>query len=191
MADHVGPITRLPRLTILLFVGAIVGQSGFGLLPEEAHGWFEPISVVALTMVAVLLGADLTSENLAKHGRAIFTISLAVVVGTTLIVWAGMPALGIEPGLALLLGAIAIVTVPPAIADVILQSGIKNRFSGDRRHRRRLLPDRVQCLPGIRPSIRAMDRPNRKRNSRSWRRGFARRDYRLSSGLFDRSPETQ
>lgn len=128
-ADHIGRITRLPRVTILLLLGLLVGQSGFGLLPEEADGWFEPISVIALTMVAFLLGAELTSENLAKHGRAIFTISLFIVCGTTLIVWAGLSALGVAPGLALVLGAIATATAPAAIGDVIRQSGIKNGFS--------------------------------------------------------------
>ena len=128
-ADHIGRITRLPRVTILLLFGLGVGQSGFGLLPEEAHAWFEPISVVALTMVAFLLGADLTRENLASHGRAIFAISLAVVTGTTVVVWVGLSLLGVDPGLALLLGAIATATAPAAIADVIHQSGIRNAFS--------------------------------------------------------------
>lgn len=128
-ADRIGRITRLPRVTILLLFGLLVGNSGLGLLPEAANGWFETISVVALTMVAFLLGADLTRENLASHGRAIFAISILVVGGTTVVVWAGLYALGVESGLALLLGAIATATAPAAIADVIRQSGIKNGFS--------------------------------------------------------------
>lgn len=128
-ADHIGRITRLPRVTILLLLGVLAGPSGLSLLPEEATDWFEPISVVALTMVAFLLGADLTRENLSSHGRAIFGISIAIVVGTTVFVWVGLSALGVDPGLALLLGAIATSTAPAAIADVIHQSGIKNGFS--------------------------------------------------------------
>ncbi|MCG6883851.1 MAG: cation:proton antiporter [Silicimonas sp.] len=128
-ADRIGRVTRLPRVTILLLLGLVVGQSGLGLLPEAAKGWFESISVVALTMVAFLLGGDLTRENLASHGRAIFTISLLVVGGTTVFVWAGLSFLGVEPGLALLLGAIATATAPAAIADVIRQSGVRNSFS--------------------------------------------------------------
>ena len=128
-ADRIGRMTRLPRVTVLLLLGLLVGQSGFGLLPEQATDWFEPISVVALTMVAFLLGADLTRENLARHGRAIFSVSIAVVAGTTVIVWAGLAAIGVDPGLALLLGAIATATAPAAIADVIHQSGIRNGFT--------------------------------------------------------------
>jgi Kef-type K+ transport system membrane component KefB len=122
-------MTRLPRVTLLLLLGILVGQSGLGLLPEAAEAWFEIISVVALTMVAFLLGAELTRENMARHGRAILAISLLVVIGTILIVWAGLSAFGVNPSLALLLGAIATATAPAAIADVIHQSGIRNGFT--------------------------------------------------------------
>lgn len=128
-ADHVGRMTRLPRVTLLLVMGLLVGEAGFGLLPQEAKQWFEPISVVALTMVSFLLGADLTRENMARHGRAILSISALVVVGTTLIVAGGMSALGLDFRLALLLGAIATATAPAAITDVIRQSGIRNGFT--------------------------------------------------------------
>lgn len=128
-ADYVGRMTRLPRVTMLLLLGLVVGQSGLGLLPEQSREWFEPISVVALTMVAFLLGADLTRENMAQHGRAIFTVSVLIVVGTTLIVWGGLSALGLAGGLALLLGSIATATDPAAISDVIHQSGVRNGFT--------------------------------------------------------------
>lgn len=129
VADQVGHLTRLPRVTMLLLLGLLVGQSGLGILPEAATEWFEPISVVALTMVAFLLGGGLTAENMARHGRAILAISLSIVTGTTLIVWGGLTFMGLDPGLALLLGAIATATAPAAIADVIRQSGIRNGFS--------------------------------------------------------------
>jgi len=129
VADQIGHATRLPRVTMLLILGLMVGQSGFGILPEASHDWFEPLSFIALTMVAFLLGGELTRENLVRHGRAIFAISLCVVLGTAVIVGAGLTLLGLDPGLALLLGAIATATAPAAIADVIRQSEIRNGFS--------------------------------------------------------------
>lgn len=129
VADQLGHVTRLPRVTMLLLLGLLVGQSGSGLLPTAVTDWFEPISVLALTMVAFLLGGELTRENMVRHGRAIFAISLSVVVGTTLIVFAGLTFMGLDPGLALLLGAIATATAPAAIADVIHQSGIRSGFT--------------------------------------------------------------
>ncbi len=128
-ADRVGHLTRLPRVTMLLLLGLLVGESGLGLLPDAANALFEPVSVVALTMVAFLLGGDLTRSNLARHGRAIFAISLSVVAGTTVIVGVGLTLIGLDPGLALILGAIATATAPAAIADVIHESGIRNGFT--------------------------------------------------------------
>lgn len=128
-ADQFGRATRLPRVTALLLLGLLFGQSGFGILPEASAEWFAPLSYIALTMVAFLMGGELTRENLTRHGRAIFAISLCVVAGTTVVVWAGLTLMGVEPGLALLLGAIATATAPAAISDVIHQSGIRNGFS--------------------------------------------------------------
>lgn len=128
-ADHLGRMTRLPRVTVLLLFGLAIGPAGLGLLPEASVGWFQPVSVMALTMVAFLLGADLTRDNLVAHGRAILAISLLIVVGTTLCVWGGLTALGLDPGLALLLGAIGTATAPAAISDVIRQTGVRNGFT--------------------------------------------------------------
>ncbi|MBF9033682.1 cation:proton antiporter [Rhodobacterales bacterium HKCCE2091] len=129
LADAVGRLTRLPRVTMLLLLGILVGQSGFDLLPDDAVAWFDLVSIFALTMVAFLLGGELTGDNLARHGRAILSVSLAVTVGTTLIVWGGLVAIGLDPGLALLLGAVATATDPAAIADVVRESGIRSRFT--------------------------------------------------------------
>ena len=129
-ADRLGRMTRLPRVTMLLLMGLAVGHSGFGLLPPQAVGWFEPVSVVALTMVAFLLGGELTRKNLSRHGRAILTLSISLTIGTTLIVWLGLSLFGLAPGMALLLGAIATATDPAAVSDVIRQTRIRNGFTG-------------------------------------------------------------
>lgn len=129
LADQAGRFTRLPRVTMLLLLGIAVGQAGLQLLPEEAVEWFELVSVVALTMVAFLLGGELTRENLTRHGRPIMMISLAVTLATVVVVWAGLTALGVDSGLALLLGAIATATDPAAIADVIRERGLRNGFT--------------------------------------------------------------
>jgi NhaP-type Na+/H+ or K+/H+ antiporter len=102
LADKIGHLTRLPRVTMLLLLGVLVGQAGLNILPQSATDLFEPVSVVALTMVAFLLGGELTRENLTSNGRAILSISLSVVIGTTLAIWAGLTAFGLDPRLAML-----------------------------------------------------------------------------------------
>ncbi|NNE54129.1 MAG: cation:proton antiporter [Sulfitobacter sp.] len=128
-ADQLGRFTHLPRVTMLLLLGLIAGDAGFGLFNAEVISWFDTVAIVALTMVAFLLGSSLSRSNLAAHGRAILAISLSVVVVTVLLVALGLIAAGLEPGIAFLLGAIATATAPAAIADVIRQTGLTNRFT--------------------------------------------------------------
>lgn len=129
VADQLGRATRLPRVTMLLLLGLLAGNAGLDLVPSEIADWFDELSILALTMVAFLLGGSLTMQNLANHGRAILTISLAVVVCTLVMVSAGLVAAGMAVGLSLLLAAIATATAPAAIADVIRESGYQTGFT--------------------------------------------------------------
>lgn len=128
-ADQMGRITRMPRVTLLLLLGIAIGDAGLGVVPEDVTQWFDEVSIVALTMVAFLLGGSLTGKNLARHGLAIFTISLAIVFATLVIVTLGLSFLGLALGLALLLASIATATAPAAITDVIHQSGVESGFT--------------------------------------------------------------
>lgn len=129
VADALGRVTRLPRVTLLLLLGIAIGNAGFDLVPDEVAQWFDNLSIVALTMVAFLLGGSLTRKNLASNGIAIFTISLAVVFVTLGVVTLGLSALGVAPGLAAVLAAMATATAPAAMNDVIHQSGVENGFT--------------------------------------------------------------
>ena len=128
-ADELGRVTRLPRVTLLLLLGVAIGNAGLDLVPSDVAKWFDELSIVALTMVAFLLGGSLTRKNLTNHGLAIFTISLAVAFTTLIVVALGLTFVGVAPGLALLLAAIATATAPAAMADVIHQSGVENGFT--------------------------------------------------------------
>lgn len=127
-ADHVGRRTRLPRVTLLLACGVAVGAPGLDLLPEEAQALYEFFSVTALTMVAFLLGSSLTAGTLARHGRAIVTVSLSIVVVTVIAVSLGLWLIGVPAPVALILGAIASATAPAATQDALRQAGAKGPF---------------------------------------------------------------
>lgn len=128
-ADMVGRRSRVPRVTLLLACGIAAGGSGFDLIPAEAEIWYEFLSVTALTMVAFLLGGALTKENLVAHGRAILAISIAIVLVTLAVVSAGIWALGADPAVALILGAIATATAPAATQDALRQTGYSGSFT--------------------------------------------------------------
>lgn len=127
-ADAIGHRTRLPRVTILLACGIIVGAAGFDLIPADVQALYDVLSVMALTMVAFLLGSSLTKETLQQHGRAILSISMMIVLVTMGLVSAGLWILGVPAPVALLLGAIATATDPAATQDAIRQSGRQGPF---------------------------------------------------------------
>lgn len=129
-ADELGRLTHLPRVTLLLLLGLVAGNAGFDLIPNAVVDWFDELSNIALTMVAFLLGGALSRKNLRRHGRPIMTISIAIVICTALIVTLGLIAIGVTPGLAVLLGAVATATAPAAMTDVIRQSGVNSDFTG-------------------------------------------------------------
>ncbi|MEO1155522.1 MAG: cation:proton antiporter, partial [Pseudomonadota bacterium] len=68
VADLVGRRTRLPRVTLLLGCGLLAGSPGFNLIPAALTDWFDTISVIALTMVAFVLGGTLSRSTLMAHG---------------------------------------------------------------------------------------------------------------------------
>jgi len=128
-ADVLGRQTRLPRVTLLLLCGIVVGRSGLDLVPDAADGLFEFMATAALTMVALLLGGSFRRTNLARHGREILSVSLSIVVATVVIVGGCLAVAGLPPELALVLGAIACATDPASTQDAITQSGSRGRFA--------------------------------------------------------------
>ncbi len=126
-ADQVGRRTAVPRVTLLLLCGLAIGY--FDLLHETVAAAHEFLSVTALTFVAFLLGHSLSIADLRVIGRRVLAISLAIVVVTIAGVTAGLVALGVDPGLAVILGGIASATAPAATTDVIRNAGIENDFT--------------------------------------------------------------
>lgn len=128
-ADVLGRRTRLPRVTLLLLLGVLVGPLGLDLFPDSGAGWFPFVTDLALVMVAFLLGGELTPAMLREHGRAVLVISLVVVVLTFGIVGAGLAVCGWPVGLALALAAVATATDPAAVSDVVREGRARGPFT--------------------------------------------------------------
>ena len=128
-ADQIGHRTHLPPVTLLLGCGIVAGGAGFDLIPPEVEAWYELLSIIALTMVAFLLGGSLTKDNLQAHGKSILLISVFIVISTLILVSLGLWLLGLDVRIALLFGAIATATAPATTLDVINQSGVDNAFT--------------------------------------------------------------
>ena len=119
----------LPRATLLLIFGAMIGKDSLDLIPQFFVNQFDLIAEITLLMVGFLLGGKLTRSSLKGHTGISFSISICAALLPTLAVCLGMIAMGVTIEIAVLLGCFAAATAPAAILDVVQESQIKNRFS--------------------------------------------------------------
>lgn len=127
--DLVGRRTRLPRVSLLLALGFVIGPSTLDLLPAMGAAWHDGVTVVALVMVGFLLGEKLSPKAIAQHQGLVLRVSVAVTLGTMAAVALGLWLLGWPPELALLLAGTATATDPAATADVVKESSASGPFS--------------------------------------------------------------
>jgi Kef-type K+ transport system membrane component KefB len=130
--DALGHVVHVPRVTLLILLGVLVGPPCLNWLPVDVPAAQEVVAPTALTMIAFLMGGSLDRGVLVAQGRAILVLSLALVAGTALVVGLGLWALGTSLVAALLLAGIATATDPAATLDVIRQSGRQSTPLGKR-----------------------------------------------------------
>jgi Kef-type K+ transport system membrane component KefB len=127
--DVLGQRTFLPRVTLMLLFGILIGPGILDLIPAVVTDRFELIASMALLMVGFLLGGRLTRDNLRRFGREIISISVTAAIGTALMVFLGLVLVGVPLNIAILLGCIASATAPAATVDIVMESGYKGRFT--------------------------------------------------------------
>jgi len=128
LTDTIGRRTFLPRVTLLLLFGILIGTEVLNLIPVFFTDRFELIANVALLMVGFLLGGKLTATNLRNEGSRILWISLTAAVITTIVVMLGLLAAGVPAEPAILLACIAAATAPAATVDMVIESNSNSKF---------------------------------------------------------------
>ena len=93
--DILGQRTFLPRVTLMLLFGMLIGPGILDLIPDVVADRFELISSMALLMIGFLLGGRLTRDNLQRSGREMISISVTAVIVTALIVFLGLFLAGV------------------------------------------------------------------------------------------------
>lgn len=129
MTDLLGRKTFLPRVSLLMVFGFIIGPSALDIIPDIGHRWFPAVADMALVMVGFLLGGQLSTSFLKKSGRHVLSISLLEVVITATIVTLGMLLIGKSLPIALLLGAIAPATAPATTLAVVHETKAGGPFT--------------------------------------------------------------
>ena len=129
ITDALGKKTFLPRVTLLLMFGLVIGDGMLGIIPDIVSGQFEIVADMTLLMVGFLIGGKLTASSLKESAGQIFWISITTAIVTAIVVTMVLTAFGVEPGVSILLGCIASATAPAAIFDVVAESDFKGPFS--------------------------------------------------------------
>jgi Kef-type K+ transport system membrane component KefB len=123
-----GQRTLLPRVTLLLILGVVIGKEVLDIIPPIFSERFDIISVIALLMVGFLLGGRLTIDSLRQSMGSVLWISISSAIITTIIVSLGLVWVGVSKEIAILLGCIASATAPAAVLDVVTESNYKGPF---------------------------------------------------------------
>ncbi|EAW30745.1 hypothetical protein GP2143_02439 [marine gamma proteobacterium HTCC2143] len=128
LISALGRNTFLPRVSLLLLFGVIIGRGGLDLIPVIFSNQFEIISEIALLMVGFLLGGKLTVSSLEHYWRDTLWISIAAAVFTALIVTSALMVFGVPFELSIILGCLSSATDPAAILDVTQESNYTKSF---------------------------------------------------------------
>lgn len=104
VTSTLGRRSFLPRVTLLLIFGVIIGKEVIDVVPSAFIKHFEIIADMALLMVGFLLGGKLTMDSLKKSAGKVLWISISAAVVTTTIVSLGLIWAGVSKEIAILLG---------------------------------------------------------------------------------------
>lgn len=121
-AHGLGQRIHIPRVTLLLLLGALAGPELLDLLPPDADAHFNFITQLTLAMVGFLLGERMSVKDLAE-GRQALIVSLVVTLVTAIFVAGAVWLVTRNLPASLLLGAIATATAPAATLDVLREAG--------------------------------------------------------------------
>lgn len=126
--EALGRHTRVPRISLLVFIGFLLGPAVFSFIDPRQSPSFDFVAILALSMVGFLVGGKLSAKVFRKSGGPIIRVSIIQALVTFAVVALGLLALSFPFEIALLLGAIATATDPAATLDAIRQSAVKSRF---------------------------------------------------------------
>lgn len=120
LADVAGKLTPLPRVTLLLLSGIVIGPIGVDLIPDSfVAEWFPVLTTLALSMVGFLMGQKLSAQELRIRGRIVSLLALGKVFGAAAVVFTAVYLFTSDTVLALILAGIATTTAPAATFDVL------------------------------------------------------------------------
>lgn len=129
LAHLSGPWVHVPRVTLLLLIGAVFGPGVLGLVPESATEWFPFVAHLALAIIGFLLGEEFRWRNLRQHGSRVVAISIGETAAAALLVFVAVLIVYQDLALALILGGIAPASAPAAIFETIREGNARGKLT--------------------------------------------------------------
>ncbi|MBF0628328.1 MAG: cation:proton antiporter [Magnetococcales bacterium] len=118
-ADALARRVILPRVTLLLLCGMLLGPTVTGLVSTQQQGWLVVVAQATLCMVGFLLGGRITLHGLRAYGQTVLAISITILTVSSCLMFMGMLWVGVPMSAAVLLASICLTTDPVAPTDVI------------------------------------------------------------------------
>ena len=120
---------RLPGVTGQILGGILIGRAGFDLFGEASLAGLEPLTDIALGLIAVTVGAHLHLQRLRNAVRRLSYLLIAESTITPLLVFSAAYWLGgASFELAILFGAVSIATAPATIVALVRETRSKGVF---------------------------------------------------------------
>jgi NhaP-type Na+/H+ and K+/H+ antiporters len=135
--ERLAPWLHMPKVVGYLLLGLVIGPEVLGIIPQSFVENAQIVTDLALSIIAVLVGATLKFSFLRSSLSEIVKITLFQSLSTFAIVAAGFYLLGEHAGIgvthmaviALLLGGIATATDTAAPLSLVKELGANGRFT--------------------------------------------------------------
>jgi Kef-type K+ transport system membrane component KefB/mannitol/fructose-specific phosphotransferase system IIA component (Ntr-type) len=120
---------RLPGITGQIIGGILIGQSGLALFGDQSLADLEPLTDIALGLIAITVGAHLHVARLRNAVRRLSLLLIAESTITPLLVFSvvyGIAGASLE--LSILFAAVSIATAPATVVAIVRETRSKGVF---------------------------------------------------------------
>lgn len=118
----------LPEITGYILAGILVSHSVSGIFPAGLHEAFSIVTEIAVSLIALTIGAEFSVQKMRRIGRDVLTITLVQISLVFFTVSGVLWLLGMGWPFALLLGVIATATEPAATVAEVHALRARGRF---------------------------------------------------------------
>ena len=132
LAFYIGKTMKfisLPSLIGYMITGVVLGPSLINMLSEPVQEHLSFITDIALSLVAVSIGLELSFHSLKRQGKGIITVIFSESLLAFVIVTAGVYLLTRDLPLSLIFGAIAPASAPAGTVAVIQEYKAKGKLT--------------------------------------------------------------